>query len=275
MVSSQELSEKDFSFVQNMIYEKTGIVIANHKREMLSRRLVHRIRDLNLSSSSDYCSILRSNNEIEIVNFINAITTNLTSFFRENHHFDFLKNIFFPELIKSGKRRLRIWSSASSTGEEPYSIAITMLNSLEANLYRLDATILATDLDTQVLKIAKQGIYDENRVKDLSEPLKKSLFDMDCSEKNKYRIKQKIKDLITYKQLNLIGPWPMKENFDVIFCRNVLIYFDRSVQERLVNRFLNILQPNGLLILGHSESVLKGSKNFEHLGKTIYRKIKN
>ena len=271
--SSETLSQQEFSFVQKLIYEKTGIVIADHKQEMICRRLARRVRDLNLQSISEYCEILRINNEKEMVNFINAVTTNLTSFFREKHHFDFLQQTFFPDFINGGNKRLRIWSSASSTGEEPYSLAITMLDSLGANLSRLDAKILATDLDTQVLATAKNGCYDESRVKDLPAALKASWFDTQASAKAQYKVKPALQEVITYNQLNLLGPWPMKGKFDVIFCRNVLIYFDRPTQEELVGRFLTVLQPGGLLMLGHSESILKGNKNFEHLGKTIYRKV--
>ncbi|MGH1486676.1 MAG: CheR family methyltransferase [Cellvibrionaceae bacterium] len=273
MAVSETLSDRDFSFVQDLIYTKTGIVIADHKREMIYRRLARRARDLNLAELTDYCEILRSESEEEMVNFVNAVTTNLTSFFRENHHFEFLKETFFPEFLSRGEQRLRIWSSAASTGEEPYSISMTMLEGLGEKYKSIDAKILATDLDTQVLQTARSGIYHKDRLKDLSSAIKSKWFSSLDTDANKYSVDSKLKVPLTFNKLNLLGDWPMKGKFDVIFCRNVLIYFDRPTQEKLVNRFLDVLTPNGILMLGHSESILKGSTDFEHLGKTIYKRL--
>ncbi len=273
MIASSSLSTRDFKFIQQLIYDETGIVVADHKKEMIQRRLSRRMRDLNIDAVSDYCNILRSDAKDEMVSFTNAVTTNLTSFFRENHHFDYLKEEFFPGFIKEGKQRLRIWSSASSTGEEPYSLSITLLESMGDRLRQLDAKILATDLDTDVIKTAKAGIYSYDRIKDLSSSLKKTWFDDIGS--GKYSVKPELKKPLTFNKLNLLGPWPMKGKFDVIFCRNVLIYFDKPTQEKVVERFYDVLEPNGVLMLGHSESVLKGSDDFEQLGKTVYRKKLN
>lgn len=272
MVVNETLSDQDFSFIQNLIYQETGIVIADHKREMIYRRLVRRAKDLKLVTLTEYCNILKSEKDKEIVNFINAVTTNLTSFFRENHHFDFMKNTFIPEFLKSGEKRLRVWSSAASTGEEPYSIAMTMLDALGNNINSLDAKILASDLDTQVLQTAKKGHYSADRVKDLPESLKSKWFVKD-SHSGSYVVNDKLKSILTFNKLNLLGSWPMTGKFHLIFCRNVLIYFDRPTQEKIAKRFLDVLTPGGILMLGHSESILKGSRDFESLGKTIYKKI--
>jgi len=271
MSASESLRNDDFSFLQDLIYQKTGIVIGDHKKEMIYRRLSKRMRDLNMLSLDDYCNILRSDSHQEMNNFINAVTTNLTSFFRENHHFEFLKNDYLPDFIKKGERRLRVWSSACSTGEEPYSIAMIMRDALGNKINSLDAKLLATDLDTQVVQTARNGIYGADRLKDLSSQIKSKWF----SETNipgKYLVSPSLKEIITFNKLNLLGPWPMRGEFDVIFCRNVLIYFDKPTQEKLVKRFYDVLKVGGVLMLGHSESVLKGSEDFEHLGKTIYIK---
>lgn len=270
MSASASLKNDDFSFLQDLIYRKTGIVIGDHKKEMIYRRISKRMRDLNMDSLDDYCHILRSDSDKEMHNFINAVTTNLTSFFRENHHFEYLKNEFLPAFLNSGERRLRIWSSACSTGEEPYSIAMSMREALGDKLRNLDAKLLATDLDTQVIKTAKTGIYSVDRLKDLSASIKSTWFSE--SSTGKYKVDPSLQDIITFNKLNLLGPWPMQGEFDIIFCRNVLIYFDKPTQEKLVERFYSILKVGGALMLGHSESVLKGNDKFVHLGKTIYIK---
>lgn len=269
-----DLTDKDFKFLQNLVYDETGIVIGDHKRQMIYRRLVKRVKELDISDLKDYCSILRNDRNDEMMNFINAVTTNLTSFFREKHHFDFLKDEYLPEFVNSGNRRLRIWSSASSTGEEPYSIAITMLEALGNNLSGIDAKILATDLDTQVLATAKRGEYKYDRISDLPQSIKREWFSQISGSEN-YQADRRLRQQITFNQLNLLGQWPMKGHFDVIFCRNVLIYFDLETQKKIVKRFHDILQPKGILMLGHSESVLKGSREFANLGKTIYQKHEN
>jgi len=271
MSAIQSLKKDDFVFLQGLIYKKTGIVIGDHKKEMIYRRLSKRMRDLDIDSLDDYCNILRSSSEQEMNNFINAVTTNLTSFFRENHHFDFLKNDFIPDFISKGEQRFRIWSSACSTGEEPYSIAMIMREAFGEKIKRIDTKLLATDLDTQVIQTAKKGIYNEDRLKDLPSSIKSKWFS-ESSVPGKYSVQPSLKELITFNKLNLLGPWPMQGQFDVIFCRNVLIYFDKPTQEKLVKRFYDVLKVGGALMLGHSESVLKGSDDFNHLGKTIYVK---
>ena len=271
MSASEALVQTDFQFLQKLIYEQTGIVIGDHKREMIFRRISRRMRDLDIEDISYYCSILRDNKSIdEMNNFINAVTTNLTSFFRENHHFEFLKDDFLRGFSRSGKKRLRIWSSACSTGEEPYSIAISLKEALGDNIKRLDAKILATDLDTQVIQTAKAGIYEKDRLKDLNTNIKSQWFS--TNNDIQFKVDEQLKSLITFNKLNLLGPWPISGKFDVIFCRNVLIYFDKPTQEKLVNRFYDVLEDGGILMLGHSESVLKGSNVFTNKGKTIYQK---
>lgn len=268
------LSEKDFKFICEFVYENTGIVLSEGKREMVYRRLSQIVRERKFDSFTQYCQLLRTNPKSEMTYFVNAITTNLTSFFRESHHFEFLTRTELPQLLKNNSnKRIRIWSSASSTGEEPYSIAMTVMDFMADKLSSWDVKILATDIDSNVLAKASDGIYlDKNNIMPIA--TKKRFFSTGTAQnKERIRAKQNIKDLITFKQLNLLHEWPMKGPFDVIFCRNVVIYFDKETQNDLFSRFHQLLSPGGLLILGHSENLGKCQEYFETVGRTVFRKV--
>ena len=276
---AMQLSEDDFKFICQFVYETTGIVLNDSKREMLYRRLTRIVRERKLNSFADYCQLLREQGEQEKDFFINAITTNLTSFFRENHHFEYLTTEEIPALIKSkaaeanGKKRLRFWSSASSTGEEPYSLAITILEAMKSDLSMWDIKILATDIDSNVLAKGKAGIYDVNRIEDIPQKLKQNYFFQGCGKSSdSVKVHDKLKNLITFKQLNLLHDWPMKGPFDAIFCRNVIIYFDKKTQIELFARYYEMLAPGGLLFLGHSENLGNYQLYFSTVGRTIFRK---
>jgi chemotaxis protein methyltransferase CheR len=276
---AMQLSDDNFKFICQFVYENAGIVLNNSKREMLYRRLTRIIRDRKLNSFTEYCQLLRGQGEKEKDFFINAITTNLTSFFRENHHFEYLANEEIPALIKSkttgsnGKKRLRVWSSASSTGEEPYSIAITLLEAMRVDLPSWDIKILATDIDSNVLAKGKAGVYDVNRIEDIPQKLKQNYFFQGCGKNSEsVKVHDKLKNIITFKQLNLLHDWPMKGPFDVIFCRNVIIYFDKKTQLELFTRYYEMLAPGGLLFLGHSENLGNYQQYFSNVGRTIFRK---
>lgn len=276
---AMQLSEDDFKFICQFVYETTGIVLNDSKREMLYRRLTRIVRERKLNSFADYCQLLREQGEQEKDFFINAITTNLTSFFRENHHFEYLTTEEIPALIKSkaaeanGKKRLRFWSSASSTGEEPYSLAITILEAMKSDLSMWDIKILATDIDSNVLAKGKAGIYDVNRIEDIPQKLKQNYFFQGCGKSSdSVKVHDKLKNLITFKQLNLLHDWPMKGPFDAIFCRNVIIYFDKKTQIELFARYYEMLAPGGLLFLGHSENLGNYQQYFSTVGRTIFRK---
>ncbi len=276
---SVKLTDEEFTFICQFVYQNTGIVLNASKREMLYRRLTRIVRERKLKSFSDYCQLLKNQGDAEKDYFINAITTNLTSFFRENHHFEFLTNEELPRLMKSkktmanGKKRLRIWSSASSTGEEPYSIAITLLDVIKNDLAKWDAKILATDIDSNVLAKGKSGVYDAKRIEDLSQQYKEAYFYQGSgSSKNNVKVHDKMKKLITFKQLNLLHDWPMKGPFDIIFCRNVIIYFDKATQQELFSRYYELLAPGGILFLGHSENLGNYQQYFDNVGRTIFRK---
>lgn len=267
------LSSKDFKFICDFVYQHTGIVLSENKREMVYRRLSRIVRERKFNSFTEYCQLLRKDPDSEVNYFINAITTNLTSFFREQHHFEFLQNKELPSLLKKKQnQKIRIWSSACSTGEEPYSIAMTLMDSMKDKISTWDVKILATDIDSNVLSKASTGVYTD---KDGLMPnnIKKRYFSRGTNQ-NSQRIKvnNSIKKLITFKQLNLLNDWPIKGPFDVIFCRNVIIYFDKETQQDLFSRFYQLLSPGGLLILGHSENLGQYQQYFENIGRTVFRK---
>ncbi len=273
------LTDEDFNFICQFVYQSTGIVLNDNKREMVYRRLTRIVRERKLKSFSAYCQLLRNHGEQEKDYFINAITTNLTSFFREQHHFDYLATEELPRLMKNrnvqanGKKRLRIWSSASSTGEEPYSIAITVLETMHKKLSAWDVKILATDIDSNVLAKGKTGVYEYKRIENINEDFKHKYFKRGFGEnENNIKVNKGLSDLITFKQLNLLHDWPMKGPFDVIFCRNVIIYFDKPTQQELFTRYYDLLAPGGLLMLGHSENLGAYQQHFDNVGRTVFRK---
>lgn len=269
-----EYTEQDFNHIRQLVGERTGIVLTESKKELVYSRISRRLRELGLMTFSDYRQILTSGHSSELEQFTNAITTNLTSFFRENHHFEFLKNDFIPELrkIKGTNRSLRIWSAGCSTGEEVYSICMTLRESMN-DFSQWNIEILASDLDSDVLAAAKAGIYDIERVEAIDRSLLQRWFMKgQGSNAGKVRVSQELRDMVSFKQLNLMESWPIKNKFDVIFCRNVLIYFDKETQGRLVDRYAELLEDHGRLFVGHSENLLKVTDKYALLGKTIYKK---
>ena len=272
-------TDKDFLFLSQLVTSHAGISLPDGKKQLLYSRLTRRLRELGLRSFAEYCDILNNNLDDEFPKFINAITTNVTHFFRENHHFDFLKESILPELVKKNKTvhrpKLRIWSAGCSTGEEAYSIAIVVRETIP-DIHRWDARILATDLDTDVLEIAKKGIYTIEKVRDIQKDRMEKWFRILKTEDGDslFEIKNNIRDMVAYRQLNLMSKWPMSGRFDVIFCRNVTIYFDKETRIGLINRFADILTSDGYLILGHSESLYGITKRFTFLGKNMHKKIR-
>lgn len=267
------LSDRNFGFIRDLVGERTGIVLSDLKRDMTYGRLVRRLRELKLSSFDEYCALLKSGDEDELINLTNAITTNLTSFFREPHHFEFLSQELLPKLLASkADRRLRIWSAGCSSGEEPYTIAMTILESVP-QIRNWDIRILATDLDYNMVSRAASGIYTEERVNGIDARRQKRWFRRGRGENaGMVRVSPELQNLITFKQLNLLHEWPMKGPFDIIFCRNVVIYFNKETQRELFSRYADIMTPDGHLFIGHSESLYKVSDRFELLGRTIYRR---
>lgn len=269
-------TDKEFKFISKLVGERTGIVLSDAKQQMVYGRLSRRLRQLKLTKFSDYCDMLTSGHENELIEFTNAITTNLTAFFRENHHFEFLKNTVLPELIKKNAhtKRLRIWSAGCSSGEEPYSIAMCVREAIP-KASGWDVKILATDLDSNMVQRGKNGIYTTERVEGLSDARMKKWVKRGKGENDdKVRMSDDLRDLITFKELNLMEGWPIKGPFDFMFCRNVVIYFNKDTQRELFARYADLLAPDAHLFIGHSESLNKVTDRFELLGKTIYKKVK-
>jgi chemotaxis protein methyltransferase CheR len=264
---------EDFEALRQLVKSLTGINLSEQKRELIYGRLSRRLRALHLKSFREYRQLLASSPD-ELVQFSNAITTNLTSFFRERHHFDYLREEVLKPLAANprARRRLRIWSAGCSTGEEPYSIAMSVIEALP-DLTRWDVRILATDLDSDVLARARAGVYDAERVRSL-EPQRLARFFSEQREGTGpgYRIAPEVAALISFKQLNLIDKWPMKGPLDVIFCRNTVIYFDKDTQRELFGRIAALQCPGSLLLLGHSESLFQVSADYSLVGRTVYRR---
>ncbi|ROQ24808.1 CheR family methyltransferase [Gallaecimonas pentaromativorans] len=254
---------EDFAFVRSRIFDMAGIRLSDQKDKMVYSRLSRRIRELGLGDFSQYLRFLDSSRD-EQVHFVNALTTNKTQFFRESHHFDFL-----AELAAGHSEPLRVWSAACSTGEEPYSIAAQLVA-----LGREQDRILATDLNTQVLHTAETGFYDINEAANIPPGILKQTFLKGTGRHSGLmQPSRALRARVSFRQLNLIGPWPFKQSFDVIFCRNVMIYFDKPTQNRLVTRFCQQLKPGGYLLLGHAEGLDKAQRDFVSIGKTIYQKV--
>ncbi len=266
-----DYQKKDFDRIVNTIYQVSGISLSERKEDMVYSRLARRLRGVGLTSFKSYLDYVEENNE-EQKAFVNALTTNLTHFFREEHHFEYLTDVLFPEIFSKQQKRIRFWSAGCSTGEEPYTLAM-IWEHLKAKPSHCDFKVLATDLDTNVLDTAKQGIYSIDKLKPVDEEYFKWFSQNNNCTNNQKQVSETLKQYIHFKQLNLMQEWPIKGPFQLIICRNVLIYFDKPTQEKLIKRYTELLEPGGCLILGHSESLGKNRDIYENLGKTIFRKL--
>jgi chemotaxis protein methyltransferase CheR len=271
-------SADDFNALRALVHQVTGISLADTKRNLVYGRLSRRLRALGLGSFAEYRQLLVAEPDgVEMVEFCNAITTNLTSFFRESHHFEYLRQHRLVPLANARPgHRVRIWSAGCSTGEEPYSIAMTVCEALgkgSDQALRVDLKILATDLDSDVLARARSGVYTPDHIKGLNTTQLGKFFDARPVEgQPRYAVKSAVSRLITFKQLNLMHDLPMRGPLDVIFCRNVVIYFDKDTQRRLFQRFARLQRPGDLLFIGHSESMFKVSEAYTLIGRTIYQR---
>ena len=270
-----DFGNDDFEALRKLVKEITGINLSDQKRELVYGRLARRLRVLHLRTFAEYRDLLASDGGREIGEFCNAITTNLTSFFRESHHFEYLRDQVLQPMVanRTASRRVRIWSAGCSTGEEAYSLAMTVIESIP-DLRTWDVKILATDLDSDVLAKAQRGIYAAERVRAIG-PQRLSRFFAERRggrEGATFEVKPELTSLITFKQLNLMHPLPMKGPLDAIFCRNVVIYFDKDTQRELFSRIAQLQRPGNLLFLGHSESLFKVSESYTPIGKTVYRR---
>jgi len=260
-------SKKDFDRVSKLIYDHAGISLSDSKQELVYSRLSRRLRATGKKTFADYLKLLEANDEVEWEQFANSLTTNLTSFFREAHHFPILAEHL--RLI-NGKHKISIWCSASSTGEEPYSIAMTVLDTLGRDASGV--SIVATDIDTKVLSAAQEGVYTDERISKLSDGLVKRHFLRGTgAQAGMVRVRKELRDMVTFRKLNLLdNTLSIHGPLDVIFCRNVMIYFDKQTQLSILQKFAPMLRSNGLLFAGHSESFHNADDYFKLRGKTVY-----
>ncbi len=264
-----EFTTRDFERVRALIYKRAGIALADSKQEMVYSRLARRLRATGINSFAQYLDSLESNRSgAELEAFTNALTTNLTSFFREAHHFPLL-----AEHVRNMRGPVDVWCSASSTGEEPYSIAITLCEAF--NTLTPPVRIVATDIDTNVLATAEKGVYTIDKLDKMSpERVKKFFLKGKGEQEGLVRIRPELRQLISFKPLNLLADsWPISGPFDAVFCRNVMIYFDKPTQGKILSRFVPLIKPDGLLFAGHSENFLYVSDAFKLRGKTVYELV--
>ena len=264
---------QDFERIATALYERAGIHLTEAKAALVYSRLAKRIRQLGLPDFRSYCDLFESPDGVgETDNLLTALTTNVTRFFREPHHFDHLRDQVLAPMVdamRSGAR-VRLWSAASSTGQEPYTMALT-LTALVPEAADLDVRILATDIDKRVLKTGQEAIYNETLLDDVPPSLRGRGFER--MPDGRWRVRENVRRLVSFKELNLIGAWPMKGPFQAIFCRNVVIYFDEPTQEKVWRRFAPLLAPGGRLYIGHSERVTgPAAQQLQPAGLTTYVK---
>ncbi|MFO0775883.1 MAG: protein-glutamate O-methyltransferase [Nitrospiraceae bacterium] len=266
------LSDREYQNFRTLIYDTCGISLGDNKKSLIVSRLSKRLRDLGLTQFQQYYELVAADpSGDEFTKMLDLVSTNKTDFFREPKHFDYLREQILPE--QRATKSIRIWSSASSTGEEPYTIAMTLYDHVDSPS-QWNMQILATDISTRVLAKASAGIYDEDRVRDMAPDLVSRHFLRGKGEQaGLIRVKPHLAQMIQFRRLNLMDDqFPIKQPLDLIFCRNVMIYFDRPTQERLVAKFFRYLRPGGHLFIGHSESLQWIDHSFDSIAPTIYRK---
>ncbi|MEW5924076.1 MAG: protein-glutamate O-methyltransferase CheR [Candidatus Zixiibacteriota bacterium] len=268
-----ELSDVTFDRLRKIIYSRSGISLNDGKAALIKARVSKRLRLLNLTSFEDYLDFLAKDSSGDEMNqLLDAVSTNVTHFFREAHHFEFLNRL--ATLWKeNGKGRLRIWSSGCSSGEEPYSIAMELAEATGS--MHINAKILATDIASSVLNICQKGEYKADRIESLAPVLRARYFTVSKVDgEHVYTVRPELRELVITRQFNLVHfPYPIRHQLDVIFCRNVMIYFDRETKAKIVNEFHRVLKPGGHLFVGHAESLPEANKAFVSAGPTIYRKV--
>lgn len=270
-----ELRDTEFEKISRLVYSHCGIHLHDGKKELVKARLSKRIRQGNFKSFAEYYEYVKTGEGTdEFIAMIDSLSTNLTSFFREDGHFRALARIV-PEILREGSRRGRprvcLWSAGCSSGEEPYTMAITSLEAAQG--FHADIRILATDISTRVLRKAAQGIYPAERVRAVPPDLLRKYFQVGQGDwAGHYRVKRDVRDLVRFERFNLMETMAPGEPFDIIFCRNVMIYFDKKTQEGLVNRFHGRLARGGYLFIGHSESLTGLNHAFQYLEPSVYRK---
>jgi chemotaxis protein methyltransferase CheR len=258
---------EDFQYIRNLIYQVAGISLAPTKKDLVYSRLARRLRVRQIASFSAYIQLLQNGDLQEREEFTNALTTNMTSFFREAHHFKILAKFFET----TGKAKpINIWTCASSSGEEPYSIAMTVVDCFKS--FNTPVRILATDIDTHVLEKAKRGLYSLEQVQTLNPEQIKRFFLKGCGKNEGLaKVRPELQQMITFRRFNLLHEqWGINEKYDIVFCRNVMIYFDKNTQRKILEKMLSCIQPNGLFFAGHSENFHHAADLFKVHGKTVY-----
>ncbi len=272
----QLLSDALYERISDAVHRHCGISLHDGKRMLVQARLAKLLRNSPFPDADSYIDhVLARPESPEFVAFIDALSTNLTSFFRESDHFDYLAGQLLPQLLarrRGGNRRLRAWCAASSTGEEPYSIAMTLQHALDEDAGTWDALLLATDISTRVLKIAREGVYEPSRAAPIPQHLRVKYLATARGPHPFVQPNPKIRGLVRFAHLNLLDAWPFTGPFDFIFCRNVMIYFDKPTQQKLIDRLWNVLDAGGILFTGHSESLTGITHRFEYVKPTIYLK---
>ncbi len=272
----QQLSDVLFQKFSDLVYEKTGIFLKPEKKELLNARLGKRLRATGIDSFKEYYEfVIHDRSGDELVHLIDNVSTNFTSFFRENSHFEILKSTVLPTFVKEGRGRSKeilFWSSASSSGEEPYTMAM-VVDDFVSQHPGIRYRIMATDISTRVLAQAKRGVYADERVAKVPKPLLKRYFQKGVGSSDGYvKVKEDLRRMVHFDRFNLMGDFPWREAIDVIFCRNVMIYFNRETQQELVNKFHQALTPGGYLFIGHSESISGLKHKFTQIDATAYLK---
>lgn len=264
----------DFLRIAEIMQKDAGIVLSGVKAPLVYSRLVRRLRTLGIESFQQYCTLVSREDEGERNQMVAALTTNVTRFFRENHHFEHFTNSVLPDLIATARKggRVRLWSAGCSSGEEPYSIGLCVL-SLLPDAAKYDIKILATDINRNVLDKAKAGLYSAGAIGVLQPKLRDEYFTSAVQDDGTavWRVGPKLRGMVGFRELNLIADWPMRQRYQAIFCRNVAIYFENSIRMAFWDRFASLLAPNGVLYIGHSERISTSRHRFKAEGNTIYR----
>ncbi len=274
VVSYTPLTDKLFKQFSTLVYQQTGIFLKPEKKELLNARLGKRLRHCKISSFKEYYDyVLNDGSGEELIHLIDVVSTNFTSFFREKTHFDYLSSTVLKEFAAKGHSGdYRVWSAACSSGEEPYTLSI-ILNEFAAQAQRFRFAIHATDISTKVLAIAQKGVYAEDKVQTVPQGLLKRYFQRGKGRSEGYiKVKKELSQPITFQRFNLMDQYPWQGELDVIFCRNVMIYFNRETQQQLVDKFYTCLRPGGHLFIGHSESLTSINHRFQQVTTTGYKK---
>jgi chemotaxis protein methyltransferase CheR len=268
-----EISSQQFDRIIRLVYQISGIDLHEGKEELVKARLLKRLRELNVPNFNQYLKYINSDKSgTELRAMVDVLTTNKTNFFREAEHLDFLRDEIIPRF---GKGPVRIWSAGCSSGEEPYSIAIILCEAIP-DIGKRDIRILATDISDRMIEQARHGLYDSETLKTVPPRLKLKYFNrVEVKTGHRYIVAPQLRSMVSFAKLNLMEEWPMRGLFDVIFCRNVMIYFDKPTQENLVRRFWSSLREGGYLLVGHSESLTFLTQDYIYLKPAIYQKIKS